>query len=70
MTILISNQGQGLTITIKLPYVITYVCQNFGVHDVRRQIPKKYHQASYLLPNNFPKNFPKAHSYLKRMKGC
>ena len=25
---------QGLTITIKSPYMITYMCQNFGVRDV------------------------------------
>ena len=31
---------QGSTITIKSPYVITYIRQNFGVCDVRGQIPK------------------------------
>ena len=31
---------QGLTITIISPYVITYVCQNFVVRNVREQIPK------------------------------
>ena len=31
---------QGLTITIKSPYVITYVRQTFGVRDVRGQVPK------------------------------
>ena len=40
----ISNQNklrsQGSKITIKLPYVITYVCQNFGIRDARRQMPK------------------------------
>ena len=33
--------GQGLTITIKSPYVFTYIYQNFGVRDdIRGQIPK------------------------------
>ena len=50
---------QGSTITIKSPYVITYVRQNFGVRDVRGQIPKSLCQASYLLPSDFPNNFPK-----------
>ena len=34
------------TVTIKLPHVITYVYQNFGVRDVRGQIPKIIYQAS------------------------
>ena len=29
---------QGSTITIKLPYMITYMCQNFDVCDIHRQI--------------------------------
>ena len=29
---------QGSTITIKLPYLITHVCQHFGVHNVIGQI--------------------------------
>ena len=36
---------QGSTINIKWPYEITYVCQNFGVRDVRGQIPKGIYQA-------------------------
>ena len=47
---------QGSTIIIKLTYVITYVCQNFGVHDIYVQIPKSIYQASYLLPGDFPNN--------------
>ena len=31
---------QGLTITIKSLYVITYVGQNFGICDAHGQIPK------------------------------
>ena len=42
--------------------------QNFGVRDVRGQIPKIIYQASYLLPSDFASNFPKARSYLNRMK--
>ena len=48
---------QGSIITIKSPYVITYVCQNFGVRDVFGQIPKSIYQASCLLPGDFPDNF-------------
>ena len=48
---------QGSTITIKLLYVITYVCQNFGVHNVHGQIPKGIYQASLLLTSDFPNNF-------------
>ena len=48
---------QGLTITIKSLSMITYVCQNFGVRDIRGQIPKSMYQASYLLPSDFPNNF-------------
>ena len=32
----------SLAIPINSPYVITYVCQNFGVRDVRGQIRKVY----------------------------
>ena len=60
---------QGSTIIIKLPYVIAYMCQNFGLCEVRGQIPTSIYQASYLLPSDFPKHFPEA-SYLKRMKDC
>ena len=49
---------QGSTIIIKLLHVITYVCQNFGVRDVRVQIPKIIYQASYFLHSDFPNNFP------------
>ena len=48
---------QGLTITIISPYVITYVCQNFVVRNVREQIPKNIYEASYLLPSGSPNNF-------------
>ena len=48
---------QGLTITKILPYVITYVCQKFGVRDKRGQIPKSIYQASYHLPSDFQNNF-------------
>ena len=39
-----TNSGltQFTTITMKLPYVITYVCQNFGVLDICGQIPIFY----------------------------
>ena len=30
---------------IKWPYMILYVCQNFGVHDVHGKIPKSIYQA-------------------------
>ena len=46
-----------LIITIKPPYVITYGCQNFGLHDIQEQIPKSLYQVSYLLPKDFPNNF-------------
>ena len=48
---------QGLTITIKSPYVTTYMCQNCGVWDVLWQIPKSIYQESYLLPSDFTNNF-------------
>ena len=47
---------QGSIITIKSPYVITYVCQNLGIRDVRGQIRKSIYQASYFLPD-LPNNF-------------
>ena len=51
---------QGSTVIIKSPYVITYMCQNFGVRDVRGQMPKSIYQATYLLLTDFPNNiFPK-----------
>ena len=37
------------TITIKLPYVIKYVCQSLGICDVCEQIPKSIYYMSYLL---------------------
>ena len=47
---------QGLTITMKSPYVIVYVCQNFSVFYVLGKIPKSIHQEHiYLLPSDFPK---------------
>ena len=46
---------EGWTITIKLLYVAAYVCQKFGVPDVRGKIPKRNYQA-YLLPIDFPNN--------------
>ena len=46
------------------------MCQIFGVHDVRGEIPKNIYQVLYLLPNDFPNNFSKAHSDLNRMKDC
>ena len=48
---------QVLTITIKLSYVTMYVCQNFGVPDVRGKITKSIYQASYRLLSNFPNNW-------------
>ena len=36
------GSAQGLTISIKLWYMIKYVCQNFGVCDIHGQIPKKH----------------------------
>ena len=38
------NGCHGSTIIIKLPYVIMYVCQNFGVPDIHGQIPKSMYQ--------------------------
>ena len=51
-------------------HMITYMCKNFGVHDVLMQIPKSIYQASYPLPSDFPNNFLKACSYLDIMKDC
>ena len=48
---------QGLAITIKSSYVITYMYQIFGVCDVYQQIPKSIYQASNLFPNDFSNNF-------------
>ena len=45
---------QGSTTTIKSPHVITYMCQIFGIRDIRGQIPKSTYQALYLLPSDFP----------------
>ena len=33
---------QDSTITIKSPYVITHVCQNFSVRDLLGQTPNKH----------------------------
>ena len=43
------------TVTPKLPYMITYVCQTFVIRDIRGQIPKRIYQAPYHLPSDFPK---------------
>ena len=51
------NVQQGSTITIKSPYVITYICQDFGVRDVRRQIPKAIYRMSNLFPSDFSNSF-------------
>ena len=59
---------QVLRITIKLSYVTMYVCQNFGVPDVRGKITKSIYQASYRLLSNFPNNFPQGRSYFSRME--
>ena len=64
------KKQQASTITIKSPYGIAFVCQIFGVRDVRGQIPKSIYQALYLLPSDFPNNFSKTRSYLNRMKDC
>ena len=49
--IMFAAQMQGLTITIKLPHLTMYVCQNFG------QIPKSIYQVPCPLPSDFPNNF-------------
>ena len=59
---------QGSAITLKLWYVITSFCQNFGVCDVRGQIPKSIYQAPHLLPSDFPNNSFSAHSHLNKTK--
>ena len=51
------EEFQGSTVTIKSPYVKTYVCQNFGVRDVDGQKLKRMYLASYLLPSDFFNNF-------------
>ena len=61
---------QVSTVTIKSPYVSTYVYQNLSVRHVRGQIPKSTYQASHLLPSDFLNNFFWARSYLYRMKNC
>ena len=63
-----TRRMQGLT--IKSQYVITNVCQNFGVRDLRGQIPNSMCQASYPLPSDFPNNFSLIRFYLNRMKDC
>ena len=43
---------QGLTITIKLPYMITYMCQNFDVCDIHGQIRNckvKHHTSNLMI---------------------
>ena len=58
---------QGLTIR-KMPYVITYVYQNFGVRNVHGQIQKSIYQASYLSRCGFSNNFSWVRFYLNRKK--
>ena len=43
-----SSASQGLTVRTKL-YVITYVCQNFDIHDIHGQILKIVYHESYLF---------------------
>ena len=50
---------EGLTVTIKLSYMIFYVYQNSGIHDVHGQLQKSMCQVSYLLPGDFLTIFPK-----------
>ena len=59
---------QNLTITIESSYMIMYMCQNFGVCDICRQIPKSICQVSYKRPSDFLYNFSNACFYLNRMK--
>ena len=58
---------QDSTITIKSTHVIKYLCQSFGVRNVRGQIPKSIYQASYFLPSDCSNNFPQACSYCKKL---
>ena len=58
---------QDSTITIKSTHVIKYLCQSFGVRNVRGQIPKSIYQASYFLPSDFSNNFPQACSHCKKL---
>ena len=48
---------QGLTVITKSPYMITYMCQNFGVCDVCVKIPKNICKVPFLLPCDFSNNF-------------
>ena len=66
----ICNNTQGLAVTIKLPFMITYGCQNFGVRDARAQTPKSIYRAPYLFRSDFPNNFSYARSHLNRLKDC
>ena len=54
---------QGSTISIKSLYVIMYVGQNFGIHDVCRQIPKSKYQVSYFKSSDFLNNLSCACCY-------
>ena len=49
---------QSSTVTVKSPYVITYACQNFGVRNVRGQIPKTDTMRHTLCLTNFIAIFP------------
>ena len=44
--------------------------RNFGVRDVREEIPNCIYQASCLLPSDFLNIFFKVCSYLIELKGC
>ena len=46
------ERKQGSTVTIKSPYVITYMCQNFAVREVHWLTPKSIYEVSYLLPSD------------------
>ena len=71
MRTIIGSSGRPVsTVTIKLLYVIMYMCQNFGVSDVLVQIPKSIYQASYFCLVIFLTIFFQACSYLIRMKDC
>ena len=58
---------QGSTIAIKSPYVITYICENFDICDVRGQKQKSIYQSSYLLSSGFPNYFSEACSYRQKL---
>ena len=59
---------RGSGVNIKSLCWITYVCQNFGIHDILHQIRKAYirHYTFYLVVFLITFHF----SYLNRMKDC